>query len=209
MPLLESMDLDYEEGIPVTATRIHEFNKEHNITAKLDAPNLHEFDNSIPSEVEDMVTENSISSTLQCFKIDLLKDLAVKKQMDILENDSSSFAAYDEAIDTAKVAFNNTVTNTTSTDNMCVILSQGTTEKKVDAPMTNELEYYVNKAELKKHTTAVKDKKEYHCVIDRNLEIALKNEESKEFLVDQLIVTPAGNITFHMLLNIFPKIDIF
>lgn len=192
MPILENMDLEDEESVSAYRAERNNFIPKGDVGIKSNAPEMYEFDNSIPSEVEDMVTENSISSTIQCIKTDLLKDFAVKKQISILDNDNSTFGVFDETISLKKLDFHKTVKNSTDND-VCIIVSQGKTVKKV-APLNNELEYYVNKAEMKKQITSIKDKNKYHCTIDRNLEIALKNAESKEFSLDQLIVSPAGNL---------------
>lgn len=187
MPLLDDMNSNMgfvsiqEENYTVKKEEITDNER------GLSATDLFEFDNSIPSEVEDMVTENSISSTPQCFKTDLL-NIAIKKEMGISENDNSNF------VNVSEITLDKDLMATTNENDICIVVNQGIAEKSIDeAPSINELEYYVNKAEIKKLITSSKDKSKYHCTIDRNLDIALKHEGNKPFSLDQLIASPAGN----------------
>lgn len=203
MPLIEDMVLNNIDNIPERGIKIECTEDDKDSIKKLVPPNMNDFDNSIPSEVEDMVTENSISSTLECFKSDLPKDLAVKKQIDILLNDNSNFNFDEIEHVAAETNFaSEKVTDSESKDSLndiCIVLNQGVSGKSLDVPLSSELDYYVNKADLKNKITSTKDKEEYHCTIDRNLAIALKNAGSNEFSLDQLIITPSGN--FFMLVS--------
>lgn len=79
-------------------------------------------------------------------------------------------------------------------------------DKNIESPVKFELDQYINKVELKKkiyiasnqnnNSNIYKDK----CSIDRNLKIALKNDDSQEFSLDQLLISPQGKLLCILLL---------